>query len=101
MLRKEILKMFNGNKQLYKKPLPAIIILGNMNDVARAWIEKQTGLKLKACYCGLKMQPKRSQQITKLFLTYNFKTRYFDNSAMKNTILLKFYNTAKQDWDRK
>ena len=97
ILRKEILKMFNGNKQLYKKPLPAIIILDNMNDVARAWIEKQTGLKLKVCYCGLKMQPKRSQQITKLFLTYNFKTRYFDNSAMRNTILLKFAHD--QDWD--
>ena len=95
--RKEILKMFNGNKQKYKKGLPEIIILDNMNDVARAWIEKQTGLKLEVCYCGLKMKPKRSQQITKLFLTYNFKTRYFDNSAMKNTMLLKFAHD--QDWD--
>jgi hypothetical protein len=92
MPRKEILKMFNGNKEQYKKGLPAIIILDKMNDVARAWIEKQTGLKLEVCYCGLKMKPKRSQQITKLFLTYNFKARYFDNSAMKNTMLLKFSN---------
>lgn len=99
MLRKEILTMFNGNKQKYKKPLPAIIILDNMNDVARAWIEKQTGLNLEPCYCGLTAQPKRSQQITKLFLTYNFKTRYFDNSTIKNTILLKFAND--QDWDSK
>lgn len=99
MLRKEILTMFNGNKQKYKKPLPAIIILDNMNDVARAWIEKQTGLNLEPCYCGLTAQPKRSQQITKLFLTYNFKTRYFDNSTIKNTILLKFAND--QDWNSK
>ena len=101
MFRKEILKMFNGNKQLYKKGLPAIIILDNMNDVARAWIEKQTKLGFKDCYCGITAQPKRSHQITKLFLTYNFKTRYFDNSAMRNTLMLKFFNTAKQDWDRK
>lgn len=99
MLRKEILKMFNGNKQLYKKPLPAIIILDNMNDVAKAWIEKQTGLKLEVCYCGLTAQPKRSQQITKLFLTYDFKTRYFDNSALKNTMLLKFAN--EEIWNNK
>ena len=99
MLRKEILTMFNGNKQKYKKGLPAIIILDNMNDVARAWIEKQTGLKLEVCYCGLTAQPKRSQQITKLFLTYDFKTRYFDNSALKNTMLLKFAN--EEVWNNK
>ena len=98
-MKKEILTMFNGNKQEYKKGLPAIIILDNMNDVARAWIEKQTGLKLEVCYCGLTAQPKRSQQITKLFLTYNFKTRYFDNSTIKNTMLLQF--SSDQDWDRK
>lgn len=96
IIRKEILKMFNGNKQQYKKPLPEIIILDNMNDVAKEWIEKQTGMRLEVCYCGLKMQPKRSQQITLLFLTYNFKTRYFDNSAMRNTVLLKFAHD--QDW---
>lgn len=93
--RKEILTMFNGNKQKYKKGLPAIIILDNMNDVARAWIEKQTGLKLKVCYCGLTAQPKRSQQITKLFLTYNFKTLYYNNWNFKNTLMLKLSHETK------
>jgi hypothetical protein len=98
-MRKEILTMFNGNKQEYKKVLPRIYILDGMNDVAKGWIEKQTGLILEPAHLGgYTAQPKKSQQITKLFLTYNFKTRYYDNASTKNTMFLKFAHD--QDWDK-
>ncbi|MCK4384696.1 MAG: hypothetical protein KAW52_00390 [candidate division Zixibacteria bacterium] len=99
-MKKEILTMYNGNKQRYKKGLPKIHILGWINDVALAWIEKQTGLKLKeAGLGGYVAQPTRSQQITKLFLTYNFMTKYYNNGTIENTIFLK--TCHDQDWDNR
>lgn len=91
VMKKELLSMFNGNNQEYKKPPPKIYILDGMNDTAKAWIEKQTGLILEESgLSGYVAQPKRSQQITKLFLTYNFKSRYYNNADAKNTLFLKF-----------
>lgn len=97
-MKQEILTMYNGNKQKYTKPLPKIIILDSMNDTAKAWIEMNTGLILQESGpTGYDAYPTSSQQITKLFLTYNFKSRYYNNGSVKNTLFLKF--VRDEDWD--
>jgi len=98
-MRKEILKMFDGNQRKYKKPLPVIVILYKMNDVAESWIEKQTGMKLTKTHLGYTLHPKSSNQITRLLLTYNFMTRYYNNIDFKNTLFLK--PCRDEDWERK
>lgn len=99
-MRKEILTMYNGNKQKYRKALPQIHILDDMNSTAKAWIEKQTGLFLKpAGFLGYAAQPKRSQQVVRLLLTYNFKSRYYDNVDFKNVLMLKF--ARDEEWNKK
>jgi hypothetical protein len=87
----ETLNLFNGNNQEYTIDLPCIIILGGdkFNDVAQKHIQKQTGLKFEKCFGGIKAQPTESNQITCLFLTYNFKSRYYNNWNYKNTLVLK------------
>lgn len=99
-MKQETVTMYNGNKQRYTKPLPKIQILDNINDTARAWIKKNTGLDLKECHWGYEAQPTSSKQIAKLLLTYDFKTRYFDNWNYKNTLMLKLahYGTDLSKW---
>lgn len=97
-MRKEILRVFNGNGQLMKKELPTLIILGKMNDVALAHMKKNTGLNFKDTSFGYTVQPKTSNQLARLFLTYNFKTRYFNNADYKNTLFLKHGHS--EDWNK-
>lgn len=98
MSKKETFKMLNGNKQIIIKTPPFIWILDRMNDTAKEWLEMQTGLILTRHglrgYCA---QPQKTQQITQLLLTYNFRTRYFDNGDYSNTLMLKFSRDA--DWN--
>ncbi len=86
----ETLTMINGNKQQYTIGLPKLFILTDIiNDIALQHIFDETGLNfIKKCG-GYEAQPENSQQIVKLFLTYNFKTQYNDNATIGNTILLK------------
>lgn len=91
MSKQETFTMFDGNKRPMIKTPPKIMILDDMNDTAKAWIEKQTGLILEnGGIQGYITQPKSTQQITQLLLTYNFITRYFNNFDYKNTLMLKF-----------
>jgi hypothetical protein len=86
----ETLTRLNGNHQQYTIGLPRLLILGRYNDVAREHIYEETGLLFKDCNNGnMEAQPHSSQQITQLFLTYNFKTRYYNNWDLKNTLVLK------------
>lgn len=76
----ETLKMYNGNNQEVRKDLPKIVYLTTyINDVALKHIEKNTGLKFVKTPWWYEALPQTSNQIVRLFLTYNFKTRYFDN----------------------
>jgi len=52
-------------------------------------IKENTGLEFKPHYRGMIAQPENSNQIVTLFLTYNFKTKYYNNWDYKNTIILK------------
>lgn len=84
------LALINGNGQKYTVSLPKIVIMGRFNDTAREHIFEETALLFKDCWSGsMEAQPHSSQQIAKLFLTYNFKTRYFNNADLHNTLMLK------------
>lgn len=85
----ETLTMINGNKQHYTVGLPKIIILEKRyNDIAMEHIYQETGLRFEGDNT-MEAQPHESQQIVKLFLTYNFKTQYHDNATNHNTLFLK------------
>lgn len=90
----EKLGRYNGNDQFYETDLPKIEIIGGSayNDVAIAHIEKNTGMKCKKVNNNLVMQPKTAIQFATLFVTYNFKTQYHNNSSNKNTLFLKSCN---------
>lgn len=84
-------EMFNGNNQLYTRELPKIIIQGTINDVALAHLERQTGLSFTKDHWGhLHAQPISFDQYMRVFLTYNFKTRYYNNNNYRNTLVLRF-----------
>jgi len=85
----ETLTMVNGNRQKYTVDLPKLVILGDKwNDTALEHIYEETGLLFKGEH-NMEAQPHSSQQIAKLFLTYNFKTRYYNNWDAHNTLFLK------------
>lgn len=83
--------MLNGNRQVVIKELPLIHITGKMNEIALEHIKDETGLFFhETGWDGnYEAQPISANQIVRLFLTYNFKTRYYDNHSNKNTLFLK------------
>lgn len=85
----ETLRLINGNKQVMVKRLPKLFIHGFLNDGGLAHIAENTGLYFRETTGGYEAEPVDSNQIVRLFLTYNFKTRYYDNSDSKNTLHLK------------
>lgn len=86
----ETLTLTNGNKQKYTVGLPKLHILNRyINDTALDHITEDTGLHFKDTGFGYVAQPEDSQQVVRLFLTYNFKTQYHNNADTKNTIYLK------------
>lgn len=85
----ETLTLINGNHRPYSIGLPKLFILGDMNDVALEHIRENTGLFFKRDHNGLEAHPESSQQIAALLLTYNFKTRYYNNASVRNTLFLK------------
>lgn len=90
----ETLTLINGNGQRYNKELPNLYIMGECNDAGLSHILENTGLVFTPYWNGYQAKPETSQQITKLLLTYNFKTQYNDNATIHNTILLKWCNDA-------
>ena len=86
-MKREEIKRINGNKQEYVTGLPKIIILGSekWNKIALKHVEENTGLDFSTGSA----QPENSNQITTLFLTYNFKTRYYNNGSWENVLFLK------------
>lgn len=87
----EKLELVNGNNQYYSVDLPTIHILtDNINDSALKHIKENTGLWFEKKCFGYVAKPSRSDQIVRLFLTYNFKTKYYNNYDYKNIIFLKF-----------
>ena len=86
----ETLKLINGNKQAYLINLPRLVMLTReMNLIALQHITENTGLVFTPCSGGYEAQPETALQIAALFLTYNFKTRYYNNGTVKNTLYLK------------
>jgi len=93
----EKITRINGNGQPYALPLPELIIMAdNLNAVALAHIKQNTGLDFVAGWKGSNcymVQPMKSQQLAALMLTYNFETKYYNNSHYSNTLFLTFAKT--------
>ena len=88
----ETITSIDGSGRKYTRDLPELYIMQEvMSDVALDHIASNTGLRFtKTRFAGYAAQPTESRQIAALLMTYNFKTRYFNNSDMHNTLLLKF-----------
>lgn len=97
----ETLTLINGNKNPYTLPLPLLVIKTDfINDGGLAHILENTGLHFqKGAWNNYEAQPTASDQIVKLFLTYDFKTRFYDNASAKNTLFLKFDHHVGFDVD--
>lgn len=86
----EQITRFNGNGKQYTQNLPKLVIQANhFNDRALTHIKENTGLDFVKAAFSYEVQPETANQITALFLTYNFKTRYYNNSTFKNELHLK------------
>ena len=86
----ETVTLINGNKQPYTLDMPKIIWLTDeINDVALAHITENTGLVFEKKHRYYEAQPTESKQVLALLLTYNFKTRYYNNWNAKNSLYLK------------
>jgi len=86
----DTIKRINGNHQEYVSELPLLMILDKeWNDVALNHLYENTGLRFIKKHWNYQAQPTESKQIAALFMTYNFKTRYYDNWTHKNTLMLK------------
>ena len=99
--QKHTLTVYNGNGQPITKHPPHIFILDKMNDTAFAHLKHNTGLKFRKSgnsFIPYFTQADNFEQIAKLFFTYDFKTKYYDNYDFHNTLMLKFMNDSK-DWD--
>jgi urate oxidase len=92
----ETITRVNGNGKKYTTGLPLLIIQeNNINDVALKHIKENTGLEFKKTHYGYTAQPENSNQIASLFMTYNYKTKYFNNGDYSNALMLRSdYNTG-------
>ncbi len=90
-MQTQTLTLINGNGKPYTLGLPKLHILDKKyNDVALAHIKKNTGLSFQVTPWGqMEAQPENALQITALLMTYNFKTRYYNNADAHNTLFLK------------
>ena len=88
----ETVTTYNGNNQPMVKELPRLCILAeHFNPESLEHVRQNTGLDFRRGHWNnWEAQPETSDQIARLFLTYNFKTEYHDNGTTKNTIFLKF-----------
>ena len=85
----EKITRLNGNGKEYTVSIPKIVIVGIINDAAIKHIYDNTGLHFEKKHNTMEAQPRSSNQIVTLLLTYNFKTRYYNNWSTKNTLFLK------------
>lgn len=83
--------LINGNDQSYILPLPEIHInQDNINNIALNHIFENTGLHFVRRAWSYVCQPMESRQIVALLMSYNFKTRFFNNSTSQNELHLEF-----------
>ena len=85
----ETVTLINGNRRPYTMEMPKIVIWGEFNDVALDHLMENTGLYFIKHHNRLEAQPTDGKQIAALFMTYNFKTRYYNNIDFKNELHLK------------
>lgn len=93
----EKLNLVNGNGKEFEIGLPQLCILegGKWDKPVIDHITENTELAFdQDNYGNIKAQPTRSNQIIRLLLTYNFKTKYVNNATYKNTLFLKSCNEA-------
>lgn len=82
----------NGNGHKMSNAIPFLIIdTKELNNFVIERIVKCTDLLFKPCWGGYGCQPQSYDQYVRLLTTYNFVTKYYNNSVYSNTIILKFY----------
>lgn len=83
------ISIFNGNNKRYTLGIPELMISKFGNETAKNHFIRNTGLKLvdKAGY--YKAQPKTFKQLYKVFVTYNWKTTFYNNASHNNVIKLE------------
>jgi len=99
---KDTITRTDGNGRKYTVDLPKINIIArhDINRVCLEHIEEDTGLAFKKNHHHIyTAQPIEHWQINTLLLTYNFKTKYYNNASNKNELYLKFCNGAGWDVD--
>ena len=100
----ETITRINGNGQPYTTDLPLLVIItghGNeWNQTGLKQIKENTGLTFERIAWGYTAQPTSSQQIAALLMTYNFKTRYYNNGSNPNQLHLKSDHHTGFDVDR-
>ena len=85
-----MLTLINGNGNQYEIDLPKVQIRGENTKESLAYIEERTGLKfIKGAWGFYEAQATDAEQIVKLFMTHNYKTRYYNNWEIQNTIIIK------------
>lgn len=85
----EIIRI-DGNGSEYTVNLPKLVMIAkHLNEAALEHIKENTGLDFVKTNWNYEAQPENSNQIASLFLTYNFKTRYYANSTFENELHLK------------
>lgn len=90
----ENIMLKNGNGDKYTLPLPRIEILEKyIPNFVLDHIRENTNLIFSndKAYGYYVAQPTEAYQITALFMTYNFLTRFFNTEAAKNILKLKFF----------
>lgn len=86
----ETITRINGNRQQYTTDLPKLVwVTSEINNVALAHVTENTGLVFARTAWGYEAQPQTSKQIAALLMTYNFKTRYYNNASNPNQLHLK------------
>lgn len=85
----ETITRINGNGNPYTLPVPEIAInMPYINEFALKHIFENTGLEFKKGYFGYMCQPTKVIQITTLFLTYNYSSKYYNNATHSNLLVL-------------
>lgn len=87
----ETITRINGNGNPYTVDLPRIIIQApHLNDVGLKRLSDNTALAFQKTGLGYEAQPTQHWQLSTLLLTYNFKTKYYNNGSFQNTLFLRF-----------
>lgn len=84
----ETITRINGNGHPYTLPLPELVIKNLNYAPFLDELEQVSGLRFKPHFMGYSAQPMTHEQMSKVMLSHNFKTTFYNNSTFTNTMVL-------------